>query len=182
MATRREAREWVVQLLFQVDLNPVDDLEKVFEHFWADGNRAPDQKARQFAQDEVRGVLQNIEAVDAAVRRYAENWSMKRMRTIDRNVLRMAMYEMLFRYDIPPVVSINEAIDIAKYFGSRESGKFINGILDRARKDLDRPPRTAGMSPSHAPPGEEQGGIGTGRPLKTERAAESGAEPHDQPG
>ena len=79
--------------------------------------------------------------IDERIRRYCENYEFRRISPVDRNVLRLAIYEMLYRDDIPPVVSINEAIELAKTFGGSESGRFVNGILDRVRKDLDRPAR-----------------------------------------
>ena len=72
-----------------------------------------------------------------------QNWELDRIAAVDRNVLRLAIYEMMFRDDVPPVVSINEAIEIAKKFSTKESGKFVNGILDRIRKELPRPARTS---------------------------------------
>jgi N utilization substance protein B len=146
MATRRDAREWSVQILFGLDLNPRDDLAKVFDGFWAE--KEADTKARRFTEGLVRGVVQNMDAIDTALRKYADNWDIERMGVLDRNVMRMGLYELLFRDDIPPVVSINEAVDIAKFFSSSESGRFVNGILDRARKDLNRPARTSSSAGS----------------------------------
>ncbi|NQU11506.1 transcription antitermination factor NusB, partial [bacterium] len=82
-------------------------------------------------------------AVDGQIEKYAEHWELGRIAAVDRNILRLAIYEMLFRDDIPPVVSINEAVEIAKRFSTRESGGFVNGILDRIKLDLTRPARTA---------------------------------------
>jgi N utilization substance protein B len=79
------------------------------------------------------------------LQRYAENWDLKRMGAVDRNVMRVALFEMLHRTDIPPVVSINEAVDLAKELSSDESGRFVNGILDRARRDISRPARAAAV-------------------------------------
>ncbi|MFC1452269.1 transcription antitermination factor NusB [Verrucomicrobiota bacterium] len=139
MATRRDCREWVVQLLFQLDLNPCDDLTAAFSRFWSDKN-AP-AGARQFTERHVRGVVEKRGEIDGAIRRLAEHWDLERMGVLDRNVLRMAAFEMLYCEDIPPVVSINEAVDIAKYFSSTESGRFVNGMLDALRKGLARPAR-----------------------------------------
>ena len=91
----------------------------------------------------VNGVLSSLEQIDSEIEGAAERWSVARMPLVDRNILRLAMYEMLFREDIPPVVSINEAVEIAKQFSTRESGAFVNGILDRLKTDLPRPARTA---------------------------------------
>ena len=141
MSKRRECREWVVQLLFQLDLNPPKDLAEVFEWFWAD--RVADGGARAFTEEIVTGVRDNSAEIDQLIAGLAEHWDINRMGVLDRNVIRMATYEMLHRSDIPPIVSINEAVDIAKYFSSRESGRFVNGILDRVRKGLNRPARKA---------------------------------------
>ena len=140
MATRRETREWVVQLLFQLDLNASDDLDQTFAHFWAEREANP--KSRTFTESIVRGTIENRDAVDARIKEAVEHWDIHRMGVIERNVLRMAVYEMFHRPDIPPVVTINEAVDIAKYFSSTESGRFVNGILDRIRKGLSRPARS----------------------------------------
>jgi len=140
MTKRRSAREWVVQFLFQNDFNP-GSLEQALPEFWNGKN--PDSKSKQFVEDLIHGALAHLQQIDELMQSYAEHWEIKRMNAVDRNVIRMALFEMLFRPDIPPVVSINEAVDIAKAFSSIESGKFVNGILDRALRDLRRPSREA---------------------------------------
>ena len=139
MSTRREAREWIVQILFQLDLNASDDMDSVFANFWAD--KKPEPKVREFTESIVRGTHDKQDELDGVIEKTAEHWDIHRMGVLDRNVLRMAVYEMFNMPDIPPVVSINEAVDIAKYFSNAESGRFVNGILDRIRKGLDRPAR-----------------------------------------
>ena len=139
MKERRAAREWAVQLLFQLDLNPTE-LDAAFGGFWA--KKKASTRARSFTESLVIGVNANLAAIDDKIQRYADNWDLKRMATVDRNILRLAMYEMLFREDIPPIVTINEAVELAKAFSGFQSGKFVNGILDRARKDIARPART----------------------------------------
>ena len=139
MITRRDAREWAVQMLFEVDLNPPKDLDVLLVEFWS--HREVSKKQRVFAERLVHGVVDNREELDAALHTYAENWDVRRMGVLERNVMRMALFELLHCEDIPPVVTINEAVDIAKYFSTRESGRFVNGILDRVRKTLDRPAR-----------------------------------------
>ena len=96
---------------------------------------------REFAQPLIEGMIAHLPEIDERIRKYTENYEFHRISPVDRNVLRLAIYEMLYRDDIPPVVSINEAIELAKTFGGAESGKFVNGILDRIRKDLTRPAR-----------------------------------------
>ena len=88
-------------------------------------------------------MVAHLPEIDERIRRYCENYEFHRISAVDRNVLRLAIYEMLYRDDIPPVVSINEAIELAKTFGGAESGRFVNGILDRVKNDLTRPLREA---------------------------------------
>lgn len=145
MGKRREGREAAVQFLFQGDLNP-ESAGDPRDAFWE--LRPATTATRAFCDDLVRGVLEHREAIDGQIRKYAANYELNRIAAVDRNVLRVAIYEMLFCDDIPPVVSINEAIEIAKRFGGEESGRFVNGILDRVRLDLTRPARTAGAAPN----------------------------------
>ena len=164
MGKRREARERAVQFLFQHDMNPPENLDKALDHFW-DSQRASaiaeekggsatwGQKAelppasadeaavRLFADPLIRGTLEHREEADALIIKYAQNWDLRRMAAVDRNILRLAIYEMLHRQDIPPVVSINEAVDVAKKFSTQDSGKFVNGILDKVKGALLRPAR-----------------------------------------
>ena len=142
VATRRDAREWAVQLLFQMDLNPPEDIAPVLSRFW-EGVKS-DEGTREYAERIVRGVISRRGELDAGIQNTIEHWDMERLAVIDRNVIRIAVFEMRHCTDVPPVVSINEAVDIAKYFGTAESGRFVNGILDKIRKGLDRPGRTAG--------------------------------------
>jgi N utilization substance protein B len=96
------------------------------------------EKLRQFAERLVRGVFDNRAAIDEKLAFYTQNWPLHRMGAVDRNVLRLAIYEMFFGGEVPAVVCINEAVDLAKFFSSSESGRFVNGILDRAAKDAPR--------------------------------------------
>lgn len=143
MSGRHDARTFAVQFLFQRDFNQ-GDLEPALVDFWAE--RPCDDKVRQFAAELIHGVEAQRADLDARLQRYAENWDVRRMGAVDRNIMRMALFEMLHRKDIPPVVSINEAVDLAKELSSEESGRFVNGILDRARRDLDRPSRAAAVA------------------------------------
>lgn len=140
MGGRHEARQWAVQFLFQRDFNR-GDIAEALQEFWQD--KTPDAKSRQFTEELVRGVEDHVKDLDQRIAGYAQHWDVKRMGAVDRNVIRVGLYEMMFRPDIPPVVSINEAVEIAKDLSGLESGKFVNGILDRACKDLDRPARAA---------------------------------------
>ncbi len=164
MGKRRLARERAVQFLFQCDLNPPEDIEAALREFWITQHPATiadeDGPARWgetrelppltgseaalqvFATELIRGVIERRDELDERIRKYARNWDLKRMAIVDRNIMRLAIYEMLYRLDIPPVVSINEAVDIAKRYSTDDSGKFVNGILDQVRAELLRPART----------------------------------------
>ena len=163
MGKRREARERAVQFLFQHDLNPPEDLDQALEQFWGTqrsaaiaeekGNAtwgqeielsqptAEEKEVRLFAEPLIRGALQHRDAIDAQIKQFVKNWELHRIAAVDRNILRLALYEMLHREDIPPVVSINEAVDIAKKFSTQDSGKFVNGVLDKVKSELMRPAR-----------------------------------------
>ena len=140
MSSRHDARLWAVQFLFQRDFNDTD-IEIALADFWPE--RKAGAQARVFCEALIRGVELYRDEIDKLLRKYAEHWSLERMGAVDRNVMRVALFEMLFCKDIPPVVSINEAVDLAKELSGRESGKFVNGILDRARQDVDRPARVS---------------------------------------
>ena len=140
MGKRRKAREAAVQYHFWRDLQRGEGPEKLDE-FWEFCPATP--RAREFAQPLIEGMVARLPEIDERIRRYSENYEFHRISPVDRNVLRLAIYEMLYRDDIPPVVSINEAIELAKTFGSADSGRFVNGILDRVKNDLNRPLREA---------------------------------------
>ena len=144
---RRLAREFAIQFLYQYDMGG-GELDDALQLFWLTQNEVNDT-VRAFATELIRGCFANRAAVDEKIQKYTEHWELHRIAAVDRNILRLAMYEMLCRDDIPPVVSINEAVDIAKKFSTRESGAFVNGILDRLKADLLRPARSAaGKGPS----------------------------------
>lgn len=164
MRYRRLARERSVQFLFQRDMNPHDSIEEELDRFWASQTSAAiaddhkpsswgepaepepptpeDTKVREFGDPLIRGVLEHLAEIDRIIVEQTSNWDIGRIAKVDRNVLRLAIYEMLHREDIPPVVSINEAIDIAKKFSTENSGRFVNGILDKIKSGLMRPART----------------------------------------
>ena len=133
MGTRRQARELAMQALFYMDIRK-DASEETLEYFC--GCFCPPKKSRPFFRKLVNGVLETKGQIDALVERYSQNWNISRMSCVDRNVMRIAVYEMLYCDDIPPKVSINEAVDIGKKFGTQESGAFINGIMDSIREAL----------------------------------------------
>ena len=150
MGVRREGREAAIQFLYQRDLGggaAVADLQE----FYAFRGLSP--SARRFCEGLVSGLLGHTEAIDAALREHTQNYELERLSAVDRNILRLAVHEMLHCDDIPPVVSINEAIDIAKKYGTEESGRFVNGVLDKIKATLKRPDRTPAAKPGDQPAG-----------------------------
>jgi len=136
VGSRRKAREKALQILFQLDFRD-DDIDAIRREFWS-GNRAG-QKVREFADKLVMGTYANRETIDNLIRSTVEHWSMDRLASVDRAILRCATYELMYMPEIPPKVTINEAIEIAKTFGTDESGRFINGILDKIREKAGQP-------------------------------------------
>ena len=144
MGNRRRARELALQALFYMDINQQFSRE-MYERFCR--NFEPPQKLLPFFEKLVCGVLDIQPDLDAMIERYSMNWKIRRMACVDRNILRIAAYEMLFCNDIPPKVSINEAIEIAKRFGTEDSGAFINGIVDSIRLALEKNPDAVTLNP-----------------------------------
>jgi transcription antitermination protein NusB len=140
MGKRHSARRSALQYHFWRDLHGGDSPESLQE-FW---ELCPAKTSvQQFAQPLIEGMLLHLPEIDERIARYCENYEFRRISAVDRNVLRLGIYEMFYRDDIPPVVSINEAIELAKEFGGADSGRFVNGILDRVKDDLSRPLRDA---------------------------------------
>lgn len=133
MRKRTLARECALQILYQLDITK-DELPLVLSDYWTEIGSGVDESAKEFANSLVSGTQENLAKIDAVISKYADNWQIKRMATVDRNILRLATYEMLFIKDIPPKVSINEAIELAKKYGDAESNKFVNGVLDKIKK------------------------------------------------
>jgi len=130
MRKRTQARELALQLMYQLDLRGDEILDEVNAAL-APG--AGDPEMLDFARELVHGCREKRAEIDRQIEEVAKNWQLKRMAAIDRNILRLATYELLYREDIPPLVTINEAIDIAKKFSTKNSGPFVNGILDNIR-------------------------------------------------
>lgn len=131
---RRRAREFALQLMFQLDITGDKLTNEILKRFW-EGNREDDE-VRGFANSIVNGTIENLNTIDSIIKKTAENWQIDRMAVIDRNILRLATYELLYRDDIPPSVTINEAIEIAKKYGTEDSSAFINGILDKIKNTV----------------------------------------------
>ena len=126
---RRQAREFALQILYQRDAGG-EPLEASIASFW-ESQGVAQPEIRAFAEDLVRGAERHRESIDAQIQAASEHWDPARMAAIDRTILRLAIFELLHRSDIPPKVSINEYIEIAKKFSTEDSGAFVNGILDR---------------------------------------------------
>lgn len=150
MRKRTQGREAALQILYQMELNP-ESMAKTIISFWGQQSGFPEE-VRGFAETMARGTLEHIKTIDKTIERYAENWQIKRMAVIDRSILRLATYELLFCRDIPPKVAINEAVNIAKKFSQEDSGKFVNGILDRINHEERG--ADAGLSEGDVPPPE----------------------------
>ena len=133
---RRRAREYALQILFQIDFKSQEVSRNDFEGFWLDKKESED--VRKFTEELVRGTIERLDEIDSRLEKVAENWVLKRMAAVDRNILRFAAFEILYRKDIPPAVTINEAVEIAKKFSSSEAAPFINGILDKLAKEMGK--------------------------------------------
>jgi transcription antitermination factor NusB len=131
---RRQARELALQLLYELDVRGEADLESVIAAFWA--RQPAHDEVREFADRLVRGVKGRQPEIDELIAKFAEHWELDRMAVVDRNVLRAGIWELLWGVDVPPKVAINEALEIARRFSTEESTRFINGLLDRVRREL----------------------------------------------
>ncbi len=138
MGTRRRARELALQFLYQYDaltessgesLSPEDQLSM----FWERDDARIQDEMKEFPSALILGTCRNLAHIDEIISRFSEHWRLSRMSKIDRNILRLAVYELIYLSGIPPAVTINEAVELGKRFGTEESGSFINGILDKIR-------------------------------------------------
>lgn len=141
---RRVARELALQVLYQMEMNEVDSHEAIriaVEEAENDNEANLDVTAEkispQYIKELVEGTRQHILTIDELLLEYLKGWQPERLSRVDRQVLRLAVYEMVYRSDVPPKVVVNEAIDLAKHFGTEESGKFVNGVLGKIIKELD---------------------------------------------
>ena len=169
MVTRRQAREWAVMLLCECDQNPPERLEDAIAAFWvqlaeiekdrAEANEygvknvfgshnakhlASLEEMKGFAEERVRGVLKARDELDAELDPFLQQWPMYRLGTVERNVLRLGAWELSRCPEIPAPIAINEAVDLAKFFSETQSGKFVNGVLDRFAKSVAARPFTPG--------------------------------------
>jgi N utilization substance protein B len=133
MGKRRRARELAIQVLFHMEYNPGDpgeSFERVCKSF------GPPKEIRPYSREVVVGVWENRTDLDRLISRSSKNWRVERMSRVDINILRIAIYEVLYMKDVPPKVSIDEAVELGKRYGTEESGAFINGILDHIYNQL----------------------------------------------
>ncbi len=131
MRRRSKARILALKFLYQIDITK-EDFSCALESFWQEHRTR--KLIRQFTTQIIQGTLANLPQIDSVISSYAQNWQLKRMAVIDRNILRLATFELLFLEDIPRKVSINEAVELAKKYGDVDSSKFVNGILDKIHK------------------------------------------------
>ncbi len=134
MRRRTKARELALQLLYQADITKVSAKELMEDFFSMPVNSYEDAAIKDFATQLINSICDNLSVLDSKIAGYATNWQLDRMAIVDRNILRLASFELLFRDDIPPKVAINEAVELAKKYGDLDSGKFVNGVLDKINK------------------------------------------------
>src|ERR1700757_2058559 len=143
MGKRRRAREFTLQFLYQYDTlresSPEEiSIKDMLRLFWTIRETPLGDEIMEFSNRLITGVYENIGGIDEIINNYSEHWRLSRMSRIDRNILRMAIYELVYLRDIPPPVTINEAVELAKKYGTEESGAFVNGILDKIRIALKK--------------------------------------------
>jgi len=132
MRKRTKARECALQLLYSIDIRKDNNVEEIIQDYWQ--KHSESEMIKEFAMSLIKGTLGKLKAIDKLITDYTDNWRIERMAVIDRNIIRMATFELLFKEDIPPKVAINEAVELAKKFGDEESGRFVNGVLDKINK------------------------------------------------
>lgn len=132
MRKRTQSREYALKILYQAELTR-RKIHLAAEKFWSEFEFI-DEHVQSFSNRITNGIEENLEKIDSKISEHATNWQLKRMAVIDRNVLRIGTFELIYASDIPPKVTINEAVELAKKYGDLESSKFVNGILDKIHK------------------------------------------------
>lgn len=133
MRKRTQARELALKCLYQLDVTKTS-INEGSDNFWSDIK--VNGEIREYASSLIRGIGQHLERIDRLIKTHAQNWDISRMATIDRNILRICTFELVFHKDVPPKVAINEAIELAKKYGDVKSPKFVNGIMDQILKEV----------------------------------------------
>jgi transcription antitermination factor NusB len=131
---RRQARVLALQLLYELDVRNESDPAATVDEFWK--RQTVPEEVRAFADAVVRGTKAHQPKIDELISRFAEHWDLERIAVVDRNILRAGIFELLWGVDVPPKVAINEALEIARKYSTEESTRFINGLLDRVRREL----------------------------------------------
>ena len=134
--SRRQCREWALQFLYQAEFGGPDPEAGGAAQFWEHFH--PIREIPPYFQELVTGVKAHLEELDALIRRFSEHWRLERMTLVDRNLLRLAAFELLYQPETPPKVVINEAVELAKKYSTEDSSAFVNGLLDRIRAELGR--------------------------------------------
>ena len=138
MRKRTKAREYVLQMLYQVDITR-GNWQEVFESFWQNNDlNETAAELKDFSTELLGGVVEHIQEIDKKISKYADNWQLERMAFVDRNIMRLGCFELLYRKDIPPKVAINEAVELAKKYSGIEAGKFVNAILDQIKIEKEK--------------------------------------------
>lgn len=138
VGARRKARECALQILYSLDVNSGLTVDQALSAFWRGFEDEKDPSVIGFAEALVRGTMRHREAIDEVIQRSSRNWRLERMARVDRNILRLATYELMYEREVPAKVVINEAIEVAKRYGTAESAAFVNGLLDRISQELGR--------------------------------------------
>lgn len=132
MRKRTKARECALKILYQIEIAKDEPKDSV-RIYWQ--SHKEEKSIKDFATRLIEGIFENKKIIDELISKYTTNWQINRMAVVDRNVMRLATFELLFMEEIPPKVAINEAVDLAKKFGDIDSGKFVNGVLDKIHKE-----------------------------------------------
>lgn len=138
MRKRTKAREYVLQMLYQVDITR-GNWKDIFENFWQSNElEETGGELKDFSTELLGGVISHMQEIDRKISKYADNWQLERMAFVDRNIMRLGCFELLYRQDIPPKVAINEAVELAKKYSGIEAGKFVNAILDQVKIEKEK--------------------------------------------
>ena len=138
MRKRTRSREYALQILYQIDITHEEPLSAINDFWQAHIDEGIDEEMKDFTAEIVKGAVQNLVEIDRKIAQYATNWELERMAVVDRNIMRMGGFELLYSSSIPPKVAINEAVDLAKKFSGIEAGKFVNAILDKIKIELEK--------------------------------------------
>jgi len=138
MRKRTKAREYVLQMLYQVDITR-GNWQDALNSFWESNEQENiSAELKGFSAELLEGVVLHMQEIDKKISKYAANWQLERMAFVDRNIMRLGCFELIFRDDIPPKVTINEAVELAKKYSGSESGKFVNAILDQIKIEKEK--------------------------------------------